>query len=203
MTTRAAGAAYSCLVSDRIDDRGAAGCHAGEANPRRAVLVTGMSGTGKSTALAALAARGHRVLDTDDPGWIVSGSTPAGPEPVWDVERLGAFLAQHAAGLLFVAGCVANQGALYDRFDAVVLLSAPIDVLLGRVGDRANPFGSRAEERAKIAADLETYESILRRGADHEIVTTTPLSQVAETLERIAMASPRREHRLADGANSA
>jgi dephospho-CoA kinase len=29
------------------------------------ILVTGMSGTGKSTALAALARRGHRVVDTD------------------------------------------------------------------------------------------------------------------------------------------
>jgi len=33
------------------------------------VLVTGMSGTGKSSALAELARRGYRVVDTDDPGW--------------------------------------------------------------------------------------------------------------------------------------
>ncbi|MDT0444310.1 RNase adapter RapZ [Streptomyces johnsoniae] len=29
------------------------------------VLITGMSGTGKSTALRALADRGHRAVDTD------------------------------------------------------------------------------------------------------------------------------------------
>jgi dephospho-CoA kinase len=34
----------------------------------RAVLVTGMSGTGKSTALAALRARGFETVDTDEPG---------------------------------------------------------------------------------------------------------------------------------------
>ena len=34
-----------------------------------AVLVTGMSGTGKSSALAELGRRGYRVVDTDDPGW--------------------------------------------------------------------------------------------------------------------------------------
>ena len=33
------------------------------------VLVTGMSGTGKSTALVELARRGHRVVDTDYGGW--------------------------------------------------------------------------------------------------------------------------------------
>jgi adenylate kinase family enzyme len=34
------------------------------------VLVTGRSGTGKSTALAELARRGHRVVDTDYGDWI-------------------------------------------------------------------------------------------------------------------------------------
>jgi dephospho-CoA kinase len=33
------------------------------------VLVTGMSGTGKSTALRALGERGHRVVDTDTDQW--------------------------------------------------------------------------------------------------------------------------------------
>jgi dephospho-CoA kinase len=33
------------------------------------VLVTGMSGTGKSSALVELGRRGYRVVDTDGPGW--------------------------------------------------------------------------------------------------------------------------------------
>jgi hypothetical protein len=49
---------------------------------------------------------------------------------------------------------VANQGAVYDRFDAVVLLSAPVEIISARVVDRANPFGSRPGDRAKIASDL-------------------------------------------------
>jgi hypothetical protein len=49
--------------------------------------------------------------------------------------------------LLFVAGCVANQRLLYDRFDAVVLLSAPVDVLLAR--SRIAP--TRSGQRPRIA----------------------------------------------------
>lgn len=89
-------------------------------------------------------------------------------------------------GWLFVAGCVANQGALYDRFDAVVLLSAPVDVILARVADRANPFGSTPLDRAKIASDLAAFEPLVRAGANHEIVTTAPVTEVVAKLEQLA-----------------
>jgi dephospho-CoA kinase len=150
------------------------------------VLVTGMSGTGKSTALAELARRGHRTVDTDDHGWIAEVETPDGPESMWDLDRIGGLLDGHVSGWLFVAGCAANQGAVYDSFDAVVLLSAPVEIILGRVIDRANPFGSRSQERAKIAGDLAAFESVLRAGADYEIVTTAPIGEVVAELERIA-----------------
>jgi NAD(P)-dependent dehydrogenase (short-subunit alcohol dehydrogenase family) len=153
---------------------------------RSAILVTGMSGTGKSTVLTELARRGHRVVDTDDGDWIVHAETPAGPEPAWDLDRIHALLDGHRAGGLFVAGCVANQGAVRDRFDAVVLLSAPVDVLLNRVASRDNPFGSRPQDRARIASDTAAFEPLLRAGADHEIVTTVPIAMVANELERLA-----------------
>lgn len=90
-----------------------------------AVLVTGMSGTGKSAVLDELARRGHRVVDTDEPGWIYVGDTADGPEPQWDLDRVRTLLTGRRSGRLFIAGCVANQGALYDLFDHVVLLSRP------------------------------------------------------------------------------
>jgi predicted ATPase len=48
----------------------------------RAILVTGMSGTGKSTALQELRQRGFEAVDTDEPGWTEwrdddDGSVPA------------------------------------------------------------------------------------------------------------------------------
>ncbi|MHB8658571.1 MAG: hypothetical protein ACYC91_11555 [Solirubrobacteraceae bacterium] len=120
---------------------------------------------------------------------FIDSQAPDGPEPLWHLERIGGLLDRHQAGWLFIAGCVANQSALYDRFDAVVLLSAPVDVLLERVTERANPFGSSAEDRAKIASDLATYEPLLRAGADHEIVTTAPIAEVVSALEQVASAA--------------
>lgn len=155
------------------------------------VMVTGMSGTGKSTALAQLRRRGHRVVETDDPGWIVEADTAAGPEPIWDLSRIEALIESHRSGWLFVAGCVANQRAVYDRFDAVVLLSAPPDVILARVSNRANPFGATAGDREKIVEDLKTFEPLLRAGVDREIVTTVPIAEVVAELEQIARSATR------------
>jgi dephospho-CoA kinase len=146
------------------------------------VLVTGMSGTGKSTVLAELARRGHRVVDTDVGGWI----DESGPEPLWREERIAALLDEDSDGALFVAVCVANQGRFYPRFDAVVLLSAPADVILDRVAARAtNDFGKSDAERKKILEDLSSVEPLLRAGASAEIDTRRLLDDVAAELERL------------------
>ena len=92
------------------------------------VLVTGMSGTGKSSALLALGRRGHRVVDTDAPGWtewVASSEELGGGEWLWVEDRMTELLCLDEPRTLFVQGCVRNQAKFYDRFDAVVLLSAP------------------------------------------------------------------------------
>ena len=150
------------------------------------VLVTGMSGTGKSAALGELERRGHHVVDTDYGDWIDESR----PERLWREDRIAEMLDEHAEGTLFVAGCVANQGRFYPRFDAVVLLSAPLEVILERVAERdSNDFGKNEEERARIVRDVETVEPLLRAGATAEIDTRAPLSEVVTELERIASAA--------------
>ena len=153
------------------------------------VLVTGMSGTGKSTALVALVRRGHRVVDTDADEWSrwTIGADGA-PDWLWDEERIGELLAGHRDGHLFVAGCRSNQGRFHDRFDAVVLLHAPVDVMLARLDHRTgNSFGRSSAERARVLADLAVVEPLLRRVATAEIDTsTTPVDVVAARLEQIA-----------------
>ncbi|HET6946072.1 MAG TPA: hypothetical protein VFI01_12025, partial [Gaiellaceae bacterium] len=79
------------------------------------------------------------------------------------------------------------QGKFYPRFDAVVLLSAPAEVILERVATReTNEFGKSDGERERIQYDLATFEPLLRAGATAEIDTRAPLVDVVEALERIA-----------------
>ena len=160
-----------------------------------AVLVTGMSGTGKSAALAELARRGHRVVDTDYGGYSeeVPCSNPGGSEQLWREDRIEALLDGHGDGVLFISGCVSNQGKFYPHFDAVVLLTAPADVILERVAGReSNAFGKRDAERERILHDLATVEPLLRAGATAEIDTRTPLDEVVDAIERIAGTVPHR-----------
>jgi dephospho-CoA kinase len=149
------------------------------------ILVTGMSGTGKSTTLAELAVRGYRVVETDEPGWKVLRDG----EWVWREDRIAELLAENGDGPLYVSGCVSNQGRFYDRFDAVVLLSAPAHVILSRIATRTtNDFGKGQGERALILADLESTEPRLRATCTHEIDATRPFDDVVEALIAIGRA---------------
>ena len=155
------------------------------------ILITGMSGTGKSTALNGLAQQGYRVVDTDVGGWIDDLPLPdgTGVERQWREDRIDALLAEHErSGVpLFVAGTVWNQGKFYSRFDEVVLLSAPLAVLLERLANRdTNPFGKTTEDRDRVVADTAAVEPLLRLSATVEIDTRTPLDEVVDQLAALA-----------------
>jgi shikimate kinase len=148
----------------------------------RRVLVCGMSGTGKSTVAAELVARGHRAVDVDV-GYVVP--TPDGRQ-LWDEPRIEALL-DEPDELVFVLGIEENGVRFLPRFDAVVLLSAPVEVLTERLATRTtNPFGKDPAELARILDDVNQVEPRLRRVATHEVDTTRPLDEVVAEVERIA-----------------
>jgi hypothetical protein len=93
-----------------------------------------MSEEEKTTVLQELSRRGYRTIDTDYDDWVLSDDT-------WDEPRMSALLSSDMS--LVVSGTVENQSRFYDRFAAVVLLSAPVEFLIGRVSPRTdNPYGN-------------------------------------------------------------
>jgi dephospho-CoA kinase len=140
-----------------------------------------MSGAGKSTALAELRRRGFEAVDTDEPGWTEWSDAEAAH--VWREDRIADLLARERDVPLYVSGAVSNQGRFHRRFDDVVLLSAPADVLLGRIESRTtNDYGKTAEERTLILEHIAEVEPLLRATCTHEIDASQPITDVVAEL---------------------
>ena len=141
-----------------------------------------MSGTGKSSVIGALAARGYKAVDTDD-GWCEA--LPDGRQR-WREEAVEQLLAIEDADVLFVAGCEENQVRFHPRFDVIILLSAPAEILAERLASRtSNSYGKTPGELRRVFDDLQVIEPLLRNAADYEISTTMPLNDVVTAVLRL------------------
>ena len=129
-------------------------------------------------------------MDTDDPGWSIwveSSDEIGGGEWLWVEERMTELLRGHDQHTLFVQGCVRNQVNFYDRFDAVVLLSAPAEIILERIArGRTNDYGKLPAERDLTLHHLATVEPLLRASCTHELDASRPLDEVVDTVMEIS-----------------
>ena len=157
-----------------------------------------MSGTGKSTLTAVLAARGYTAVDLDTGEWSewvpIPGGVPCDApvegasvwrnrDWVWREDRVAHLLATEDADILFVSGTASNQGKFYQQFDHIILLSAPTSVLVERLSSRTtNSYGKDPSELARVLQHVETVEPLLRRAATLEVDTNVALDRVLETV---------------------
>lgn len=168
------------------------------------VLLTGMSGTGKSTLTRELAARGYRAVDLDTADWSEwvdvpfdgdpsSPDAPAGPDRDWRWrdDRVRDLLDHDAGEVLFVSGCAENMRPFLARFDRIVLLTTPDAVLVQRLSSREpGTYGTTPVEVARILAQVRAVEPLLRRVATDEIDTSVPMDLVVSRLVRIGEEGP-------------
>ncbi len=148
------------------------------------ILITGMSGTGKSTVIGELRSRGYRAVDMDEPGW---SEYAADGDWIWRENRVQDLLSSlKDDDVLFISGCASNQGKFYPQFDDIILFSAPTPVIVERLTSRSNnPYGKDPQELADTLGYIETVEPLLRKGADHEINTSAPLDEVVAAVLKI------------------
>jgi shikimate kinase len=159
------------------------------------ILITGMSGTGKSAAIRELSARGYLAYDLDTPEWShwvdadpSDRLTPAkGKDWRWREDRVGALLAEPADGPLFISGCAENMNRLFPLIDSIVLLSAPVDTIMDRLTARSSDgHGHVEEERRKVRELIATVEPLLRQVAHLEVDTRRPVADTVDEILRLA-----------------
>jgi dephospho-CoA kinase len=157
------------------------------------VLITGMSGTGKSSVIRALAARGFPAQDLDTPEWSAwvdvdpsDALTPIqGKDWVWRQDRVRALLSKPIDGPLFIGGCAENMAQFFPLIDTVILLSVPIATIMERLMARsAGSYGHIAAERRKVADLISTIEPLLRKSADYEVDTGRSIDATVDEILR-------------------
>ncbi len=156
------------------------------------VLLTGVSGTGKSSLVKELRRRDYVAYDADDDGF-----TQPRPDGSWGwrLSLVRSLFDQQDDWLLFFAGCSDEQTQL--EFDLKVLLTAPVEVILERLRTRTtNSFGKAQAERDRVLADMDWVLPLLRTSADIIVDTTKPVSEVADAVVDAVASHGRRNTRL-------
>ena len=144
------------------------------------VLITGMSGAGKSSLVLELRKRGYIAYDADDDGFSEPRQNGRWG---WRAEQVAELLARSQGQLLFFAGCSEEQAEL--PFDYRVLLTAPETVLIERLRTRtSNPYGADDQQLSQVLSDLAEIEPLIRESADLVLTTTDPITRVADDLLR-------------------
>lgn len=158
------------------------------------VLITGMSGTGKSAVVRELIRRGYWAVDLDTPEWSewvdadpADQLTPAeGRDWLWQEDRVRALLSRQEQELLFVSGCAENMRRLFPLIETVILLSAPIATIMERLNARSpDAYGSTDVERQKVGELIATVEPLLRQSADHEIDSSGPTTCTVDEILKV------------------
>ncbi|MEV6968868.1 hypothetical protein AB0M47_27485 [Hamadaea sp. NPDC051192] len=168
------------------------------------VLVTGVSGSGKSALTRALISRGRRAISLDAyPGlahWADHTHTrvtrPANPDLRWLRDHRWIFNSQVLDQLitietpgsrerpLILCGVAANLASLRDRFGIVIMLDIDPATQAARINNasRGNDFGRIGDSARWLADTYTTEREQLRAIADTVLDATGDLTSITDMI---------------------
>lgn len=139
------------------------------------ILLTGISGTGKTTVLAELQKHGYVVIDLDATGMCrwknketgeITEYGLTGRDHEWltrhgwycDIDTLKKLLSCIREDKdVFVAGCSENIEGVAKEFDKVFVLNTEDSVIRNRLNKRSNNHFAKKEEEQDFVLDQSRY----------------------------------------------
>jgi len=168
------------------------------------ILITGISGSGKSTIIAELAQRGHQTIDLDTSNtcvWVnketeeeTTYQEGAGPEWIekhrWQVvtPRLINLISSFSSEKnIYVSGKVARKqlNEMLEIFDTIYLLkpeSSIIDERLTTRTSNVNNFAKNKDEREVITKNRDKFEKACLEAGALPLDNQGTLEEVIEIL---------------------
>lgn len=161
-------------------------------------LITGVAGTGKSTAAKELRKRGYAAYDTEEGfSYYVEKATgercayPKHPslkwysehERVFDEKILNNLFKKHAGEDIFIATVTANQKKYYPDFDKIFLLTTDENTIIHRLETRSgNDFGKHPLDLHRVLSRQKEFEDEVKSQSAIVIDSSGPIEQ---TVDRI------------------
>lgn len=143
---------------------------------RKSVLITAVSGTGKSTICKALHAMGYDAVDIESidglyelvnekNGEVIPGNLEQIREGVdWNCSkaRLEKLVASQSSELAFYCGGMSNTFEVWDVFDLVIMLTISDETTIKRLSARqSGEFGSTKVNRDWVLSWKHSFEKRL------------------------------------------
>lgn len=163
---------------------------------KRNYLIEGVSGTGKTSVCTELQRRGYQAIHGDRELRYQGGLETATPtdsftsdrhkSPLWDLEKVQAFIANKDEAVTFFCGGSRNFSQFIELLDGVFILEVDLDTCLRRIDERVardpTDWGAKPEEREIIARLHQTKEDLPSSGI--VLDATQPLVSVVDEILR-------------------